>query len=241
MKQKETMWNIQPEEVKQKLELSDITIDEIGEDHITTSVNTPLKEDAFDKSDEEKMAIIEKHFAVIMDTLGLDLSDDSLRGTPKRVAKMYVQEIFSGLNPANKPAATLFDNKYKYNQMLVEKDISFYSNCEHHFVPIYGKAHVAYISSGKVIGLSKLNRFVQYFAKRPQVQERLTVQIGKELQNILSTDDVAVIVDARHLCVASRGINDTSSATVTAFYGGKFKEESVKHEFLKYVDLKTSE
>lgn len=241
MKQKETMWNIRPEEQKQKLELSDISIDEIGENHITTAVNTPLKEDAFDKSDEEKIAIIEKHFAVIMDTLGLDLSDDSLRGTPKRVAKMYVQEIFSGLNPANKPAATLFENKYKYNQMLVEKDISFYSNCEHHFVPIYGKAHVAYISSGKVIGLSKLNRFVQYFAKRPQVQERLTVQIGKELQSILSTDDVAVIVDARHLCVASRGINDTSSATVTAFYGGKFKEESVKHEFLRYIDLKTTE
>ena len=241
MKQKETLWNIQPDEGKQRLELSDITIDEIGEDHITTSVNTPLKEDAFAKTDDEKIAIIEKHFAVIMDTLGLDLSDDSLRGTPKRVAKMYVQEIFSGLNPANKPAATLFENKYKYNQMLVEKDISFYSNCEHHFVPIYGKAHVAYISSGKVIGLSKLNRFVQYFAKRPQVQERLTVQIGKELQKVLSTDDVAVIVDARHLCVASRGINDTSSATVTAFYGGKFKEETVKHEFLKYIEMKTTD
>ncbi len=241
MKQNETMWNIQPDNNKNKPELSDVTIDEIGEEHITTSVNTPLKEDAFAKSDDEKIAIIEKHFAAIMDVLGLDLSDDSLRGTPKRVAKMYVQEIFSGLNPANKPAATLFENKYKYSQMLVEKDISFYSNCEHHFVPIYGKAHVAYISSGKVIGLSKLNRFVQYFAKRPQVQERLTVQIGKELQTILSTDDVAVIVDARHLCVASRGINDTSSATVTAFYGGKFKEESVKHEFLKYIDLKTTD
>ncbi len=241
MKPKETTWNIRPDEEKKELELSDITIDEIGEEHITTSINTPLKEDAFMKSDEEKIAIIEKHFAAIMDTLGLDLSDDSLRGTPKRVAKMYVQEIFSGLNPVNKPAATLFENKYKYNQMLVEKDISFYSNCEHHFVPIYGKAHVAYISSGKVIGLSKLNRFVQYFAKRPQVQERLTVQIGKELQQVLSTDDVAVIVDARHLCVASRGINDTSSATVTAFYGGKFKEEAVKHEFLKYIDMKTTD
>ncbi len=241
MKQKETTWNIRPDDEKNKLELSDITIDEIGEEHITTSINTPLKEDAFAKSDEEKIAIIEKHFAAIMDTLGLDLTDDSLRGTPKRVAKMYVQEIFSGLNPANKPAATLFENKYKYNQMLVEKDISFYSNCEHHFVPIYGKAHVAYISSGKVIGLSKLNRFVQYFAKRPQVQERLTVQIGKELQQVLSTDDVAVIVDARHLCVASRGINDTSSATVTAFYSGKFNEEAVKHEFLKYIDMKTTD
>lgn len=241
MKQNETTWNIQPDDEKRDLELSDITIDEIGEDHITTSVNTPLKEDAFVKSDDEKIAIIEKHFAAIMDTLGLDLTDDSLRGTPKRVAKMYVQEIFSGLKPENKPAATLFENKYKYNQMLVEKDISFYSNCEHHFVPIYGKAHVAYISSGKVIGLSKLNRFVQYFAKRPQVQERLTVQIGKELQHILSTDDVAVIVDARHLCVASRGINDTSSATVTAFYGGKFATDSVKHEFLKYIGMQTTD
>ncbi len=165
MKQKETLWNTQHNE-KTPIELSDITIDEIGEEHASSSVNTPLKQDAFDKSDDEKIAIIEQHFAAIMDTLGLDLSDDSLRGTPKRVAKMYVQEIFSGLNPANKPAATLFENRYKYNQMLVEKDISFYSNCEHHFVPIYGKAHVAYISSGKVIGLSKLNRFVQYYAKR---------------------------------------------------------------------------
>ncbi len=239
MKQKETMWNTQHNNNTEKVELSHITIDEIGEEHIGSSINTPLKPDAFEKTDQEKIEIIEKHFAAIMDTLGLDLSDDSLRGTPKRVAKMYVQEIFSGLNPANKPAATLFENKYKYNQMLVEKDISFYSNCEHHFVPIYGKAHVAYISSGKVIGLSKLNRFVQYFAKRPQVQERLTMQIGKELQSILSTEDVAVIVDARHMCVASRGINDTSAATVTAFYGGKFKENSVKHEFLRYIDMKT--
>ncbi len=241
MKQKETMWNIPHEDDKNKVELSHITIDEIGEDHISVSVNTPLKKDAFDKPDDEKIDVIEKHFAAIMDALGLDLSDDSLRGTPKRVAKMYVQEIFSGLNPANKPAATLFENKYKYNQMLVEKDISFYSNCEHHFVPIYGKAHVAYISSGKVIGLSKLNRFVQYYAKRPQVQERMTMQIGNELQQVLATEDVAVIVDAKHLCVASRGINDTSSATVTAFYGGKFKEEAVKHEFLQYIDLRTME
>ncbi len=240
MKQKETLWNTQHNDDKSPVELSDITIDEIGEEHLSTSINTPLKPDAFDKTDDEKIDIIEKHFAAIMDTLGLDLGDDSLRGTPKRVAKMYVQEIFSGLNPANKPAATLFENRYKYNQMLVEKDISFYSNCEHHFVPIYGKAHVAYISSGKVIGLSKLNRFVQYFAKRPQVQERLTVQIGTELQNVLSTVDVAVIIDARHLCVASRGINDTSAATVTAFYGGKFREDAVKHEFLKYIDMKTT-
>jgi GTP cyclohydrolase I len=174
-----------------------------------------------------------------METLGLDLTDDSLKGTPKRVAKMYVKEIFSGLNPANKPVMALFDNKYKYNEMLVEKNISFYSNCEHHFVPIMGKAHVAYISNGKVIGLSKLNRLVEYFAKRPQVQERLTMQIGKELQQILGTEDVAIVIDAKHLCVASRGVEDDTSSTVTAFYGGKFKEEKVKDEFLRYLELKT--
>lgn len=238
MKQTETMWNFQgDEDEKKKVELSNITIDDIGDNHMATSTNTPLKPDAFKLTDDEKIDIIEKHFAAIMDTLGLDLKDDSLRGTPKRVAKMYVQEIFSGLNPANRPAVTLFDNKYQYNQMLVEKNIGFYSNCEHHFVPIFGKAHVAYISSGKVIGLSKLNRFVQYFAKRPQVQERLSVQIGKELQQILKTDDVAVVIDARHLCVSSRGVNDTSSSTVTSFYGGKFKEEKTKQEFLRYLEL----
>ena len=170
-----------------------------------------------------------------MQILGLDLTDDSLRGTPERVAKMYVKEIFSGLNPANKPDVKLFDNKYNYNQMLVEKDITIYSNCEHHFVPIIGKVHVAYISSGKVIGLSKINRIVQYFAKRPQVQERLTVQIGNELRSLLQTEDVAVVVDAEHLCVSSRGIQDTSSSTVTSFYSGKFEMDETKKEFLTYI------
>jgi GTP cyclohydrolase I len=174
-----------------------------------------------------------------MHTLGLDLTDDSLKGTPNRVAKMYIQEIFSGLNPDNKPKIALFENKYQYDQMLVEKDISFYSNCEHHFVPIFGKAHIAYISSGTVIGLSKLNRIVQYFAKRPQVQERLTIQIAKELQKALNTDDVAVIIDAKHLCVSSRGVQDGNAATVTSFYGGKFENEATKQEFLKYIEMKT--
>jgi GTP cyclohydrolase IA len=172
-----------------------------------------------------------------METLGLDLTDDSLKGTPKRVAKMYVQEIFSGLDPANKPKVALFENKYQYNQMLLEKDITFYSNCEHHFVPIFGKAHVAYISNGKVIGLSKLNRIVQYFAKRPQVQERMTMQIARELQKILQTEDVAVIIDAKHLCVSSRGVQDNNSATVTSFYGGKFEKEAARQELFKYIEM----
>ncbi len=231
MKPNETSWNTPLENT----DFVDMTVDEWGDDHGLSANNTPLRADAFELSDVEKIAKIELHFREIMETLGLDLTDDSLKGTPRRVAKMYVREIFSGLNPKNKPKATLFDNKYKYNEMLVEKDISFYSNCEHHFVPIFGKAHVAYISSGKVIGLSKLNRIVQYFAKRPQVQERLTVQIGKELQHILQTEDVAVVMDAKHLCVASRGIQDDTSTTITSFYGGKFKEEATKNEFLKYL------
>ncbi|MFN4007196.1 MAG: GTP cyclohydrolase I FolE [Chitinophagaceae bacterium] len=224
---------------KDMIELSDLHIDEMGDNHIATSVDTPMRANAFDLSDDEKVAAIEKHFKAIMDVLGLDLSDDSLKGTPRRVAKMYVKEIFSGLNPANKPAIALFENKYKYNEMLVEKNISFYSNCEHHFVPIYGKAHVAYISNGKVIGLSKLNRLVEFYAKRPQVQERLTVQIGRDLQAILDTEDVAVIIDAKHLCVASRGVEDDTSSTVTSYYGGKFKEEATRNELLRYIDLKT--
>ncbi|WP_028525347.1 GTP cyclohydrolase I FolE [Runella limosa] len=231
MKQNETLWNTLPNHA----DLGELNIDDWGDDHLFSAYNTPLREDAFELSDVEKVAKIEGHFRAIMETLGLDLTDDSLNGTPHRVAKMYVKELFSGLNPANKPKATLFENKYKYNEMLVEKDISFYSNCEHHFVPIFGKAHVAYISSGKVIGLSKLNRIVQYFAKRPQVQERLTVQIAKELQQILQTEDVAIVMDAKHLCVASRGVQDDSSSTVTAFYGGKFQEGSTKNEFLKYL------
>jgi GTP cyclohydrolase I len=238
MKQNETLLNIQLNG-DNKIELSDILIDDMGDNHVSTSVDTPMKADAFVLTDAEKMKQIEEHFSSIMNIMGLDLTDDSLKGTPKRVAKMYIKEIFSGLNPANKPAMALFENKYKYNEMLVEKNISFYSNCEHHFVPIIGKAHVAYISNGKVIGLSKLNRLVEYFAKRPQVQERLTMQIGKDLQKILGTDDVAVVIDAKHLCVASRGVEDDTSSTITAFYGGAFKEENKKNEFLKYLELRT--
>lgn len=206
-----------------------------GDDHIFTSIDTPMREDAFDKSDDQKIMEIEQHFGQIMDILGLDRSDDSLKGTPYRVAKMYVKEIFSGLNPANKPDIKLFDNKYQYKEMLVEKDITFYSNCEHHFVPIIGKAHIAYISSGHVIGLSKLNRIVQYYAKRPQVQERLTIQIAEEIKKAVKSDDVAVIIEASHLCVSSRGIQDITSSTVTSSYSGKFCEDSKKNEFLKYV------
>lgn len=219
------------------LRLTDLDIEEIGNEHLGTSFETPLRPDAFELSDELKMELIAKHFKEIMLILGLDLNDDSLKGTPQRVAKMYVKEIFSGLNPDNKPIAKLFDNKYRYNEMLVEKDITFYSNCEHHFVPIFGKAHCAYISSGKVIGLSKINRIVQYYAKRPQVQERLTVQIANELRDALQTEHVAVVLDASHLCVSSRGVNDSSSKTVTAQYYGKFQEEQTKAEFLNYLNL----
>ena len=208
---------------------------EIGDDHLCTGLDTPLKKDAFAISDAEKKNKISMLFEEIMDVMGLDLTDDSLKGTPDRVAKMYIDEIFSGLNPKNKPKIALFDNKYHYNQMLVEKNITFYSNCEHHFVPIIGKAHVAYISSGKVIGLSKLNRIVQYYAKRPQVQERLTNQIGEDLKAILGTEDVAVIIDAKHLCVSSRGIRDESSATVTSFYSGVFNSPVKVNEFNNYL------
>jgi len=209
--------------------------DMLGEQHICTSYDTPLREDAFDMTDEEKIKIISGHFKEIMNALGLDLNDDSLKGTPGRVAKMFVKEIFSGLDPKNKPAIALFENKYRYTQMLVEKNISIYSNCEHHFVPIIGKVHVAYISSGKVIGLSKINRIVQYYARRPQVQERLTVQIANELKTILNTQDVAVLVDATHLCVSSRGVQDTQSSTITSSYNGRFNREETKNEFLTYI------
>jgi GTP cyclohydrolase I len=207
-------------------QLNGFTEHEIGDDHLYTGLETPLREDAFDLSDTEKKEQISYLFEEIMKVMGLDLNDDSLKGTPKRVAKMYIDEIFSGLNPANKPKMALFDNKYQYNQMLVEKNITFYSNCEHHFVPIIGRAHLAYISSGKVIGLSKLNRIVQYYAKRPQVQERLTNQIARDLVEILETEDVAVIIDAKHLCVSSRGIQDDTSSTVTSYYGGVFNSPS---------------
>ena len=202
--------------------LNGFYIEEVGDDHLFTGLETPMKPDAFKLSDTQKKEKIASLFSEIMYVMGLDLTDDSLKGTPQRVAKMYIEEIFSGLNPANKPKVALFDNKYQYNQMLVEKNITFYSNCEHHFVPIIGKAHVAYISSGKVIGLSKLNRIVQYYAKRPQVQERLTNQIAEELKAVLNTEDVAVIIDAKHLCVSSRGIKDDTSSTVTSFFGGQF-------------------
>ena len=212
------------------------SIEDIGDDHLYTGLKTPMKKDAFKLSDTEKKERIAILFEEIMDVMGLDLTDDSLKGTPERVAKMYIDEIFSGLNPKNKPKVALFDNKYKYNQMLVEKNITFYSNCEHHFVPIIGKAHVAYVSSGKVIGLSKLNRIVQYYAKRPQVQERLTNQIAEELKTILGTQNVAVIIDAKHLCVSSRGIKDDTSATVTAYYGGVFNSASKITELQNYIN-----
>ena len=204
--------------------MSNFSDQEIGDGHLHTGLKTPMRLDAFKFSDEEKKEKIATLFKGIMEVMGLDLTDDSLKGTPKRVAKMYIEEIYAGLNPANKPKVALFDNKYQYNQMLIEKDITFYSNCEHHFVPIIGKAHVAYISSGKVIGLSKINRIVQYYAKRPQVQERLTNQIAEEFKKILNTEDIAVIIVAKHLCVSSRGIKDDTSATVTSYVGGQFEK-----------------
>ena len=211
--------------------------DQMGDNHVGTSMETPMREDAFLLSDEQKMLLIEDKFRDIMNVLGLDLTDDSLRGTPHRVAKMFVKEIFSGLNPENKSNISVFENKFRYGEMLVEKNINLNSTCEHHFLPIVGKAHVAYISSGEVIGLSKINRIVDYFARRPQVQERLTVQIANELKRILKTEDIAVVIDARHLCVSSRGIQDEGSSTITAEYGGVFKNQNRKDEFLKYLSL----
>lgn len=209
--------------------------DQIGEAHAGTSLDTPLRPDAFRLSDEEKMRQIESHFRSIMDIMGLDLTDDSLKGTPKRVAKMFIKEIFSGLNPVNKPSVSLFENKFGYRQMLVEKNIRVQSFCEHHFLPIYGKAHVAYIAKGKVIGLSKLNRIVEYFSHRPQVQERLTMQIADELSKVLKTEDVAVYIEAYHMCVQARGIEHQESITVTSEYRGAFLQESVKNEFLQTI------
>jgi len=221
----------------------DNTIEEfesLGDNHIGTSANTPLRDDAFKLSNDEKIELIKEDVHHIMETLGLDLNDDSLKGTPNRVAKMFVKEIFEGLNPNKKPKASTFKNKYKYGEMLVEKNITLYSTCEHHLLPIVGKAHVAYISNGTVVGLSKMNRIVDYFAKRPQVQERLTIQIVKELQDVLNTNDVACIIDAKHLCVNSRGIRDIESSTVTSEFGGKFKEKETRREFLDYIKLDTT-
>ncbi|MCF0058761.1 GTP cyclohydrolase I FolE [Dyadobacter sp. CY356] len=229
MKQNETLLNTRS--------IDNFDVEEIGDEHLFSSIETPMRPDAFALEDDVKIELIEKHFRHIMEIMGLDLTDDSLQGTPKRVAKMYIKEVFSGLDPKNKPKVALFDNKYKYDQMLVEKDISVFSNCEHHFVPIYGKAHIAYISSGKVIGLSKLNRIVEYFSKRPQVQERLTVQIANELKQALRTEDVAVVIDAKHMCVQSRGVRDAGSSTVTSYYGGKFEQEATRKEFLAYLGM----
>jgi GTP cyclohydrolase I len=205
------------------------------DDHEVYSLETPLRKDAFEISEAEKITKIEDNFKVIMETLGLDLTDDSLKGTPHRVAKMFVREIFGGLSPEKKPKVSNFQNKYKYGEMLVEKNITLYSTCEHHFLPIVGKAHIAYVSTGQVIGLSKLNRIVDYYAKRPQVQERLTMQIVNELKEALNTEDVACMIDAKHLCVNSRGIRDITSSTVTAEYSGIFKQDNYKNEFLHHI------
>lgn len=212
----------------------------LGDNHIGTSSNTPMRMDAFKLTSEEKIDIIKDDVRHIMETLGLDLTDDSLNGTPLRVAKMFVKEIFGGLNPDKKPNASTFQNKFKYGEMLVEKNINVYSTCEHHLLPIVGKAHVAYISNGTVVGLSKMNRIVDYFAKRPQVQERLTIQIVKELQLVLNTQDVACVIDAKHLCVNSRGIRDIDCSTVTSEFGGKFKDKETRREFLDYINLDTT-
>jgi GTP cyclohydrolase I len=213
--------------------------DEIGDNHIATNAQNPIRKDAFAISDEEKIELIKKDVENILSTLGIDLTDDSMKGTPNRVAKMFVKELFGGLNPTRKPNASTFENNYKYGEMLVEKNITLYSTCEHHLLPIVGKAHVAYISNGRVIGLSKMNRIVDHYAKRPQVQERLTMQIVQELQIALGTEDVACVIDAKHLCVNSRGIKDIESSTVTSEFGGKFKNEQTRREFLDYIRLDT--
>jgi GTP cyclohydrolase I len=213
--------------------------EEMGDNHVASSHDTPLRKDAFELSDDQKIEKIKKDVESILLTLGMDLTDDSLKGTPNRVAKMFVKEIFGGLNPKKKPSSSTFDNKYKYNEMLVEKNIVVYSTCEHHLLPIIGRAHIAYISNGTVVGLSKMNRIVDYYAKRPQVQERLTIQIVRELQKVLNTEDVACVIDAKHLCVNSRGIKDIESSTVTAEFGGKFQNEQTRKEFLEYIKLET--
>jgi GTP cyclohydrolase I len=215
------------------------TEDQLGDEHHSSSAITPLREDAFERSDDEKIVLIQEKVQDILQILGMDLNDDSLKGTPMRVAKMYVNEIFGGLKPEKKPKASTFKNNYRYGEMLVEKNITLYSTCEHHLLPIVGKAHLAYISNGSVVGLSKMNRIVDYYAKRPQVQERLTLQIVQEMQQILNTKDVACVIDAKHLCVNSRGINDISSSTVTSEFGGRFKSQELKQEFLNYIQIDT--
>ncbi len=207
----------------------------IDQDHKNFSIDTPIRKDAFKLSDEEKINLIEKNVYEILQTLGMDLTDDSLKGTPLRVAKAYVNEVFGGLNPKNLPKGSTFNNKYKYSEMLVEKNITVFSTCEHHLLPIYGKAHVAYFSNNNVIGLSKMNRVVDYFSRRPQVQERLTIQIVHTLQEMLKTKDVACVIDAKHMCVNSRGIRHIDCSTVTGEFGGKFKDQNIKREFLDYI------
>jgi GTP cyclohydrolase I len=207
----------------------------IDQDHKNFSIETPLRDDAFEISDDEKISIIQKNVKKILETLGMDMTDDSLKGTPKRVAKAYVKELFGGLDPKNLPTSSTFDNKYQYGEMLVEKNITVFSTCEHHLLPIYGKAHVAYFAKDRVVGLSKMNRIVDYYARRPQVQERLNIQIVKALQEILKTDDVACIIDAKHMCVNSRGIRHIDCSTVTGEFGGKFKDKLTKREFLDYI------
>jgi GTP cyclohydrolase IA len=209
--------------------------DTIGDNHQMTNSQSPLRKDAFDKSDADKMVSIEKHFFEIMTEMGLDMSDDSLQGTPHRVAKMFVKELFSGLDPKNKPKLSTFENGYQYNKMLVEADITFNSTCEHHFLPIFGKAHVGYVSSGRVIGLSKLNRIVDYYSRRPQVQERLIMQIFNELKSALNTENVIVVMEAKHLCVSSRGIKHENSFTSTIQYGGIFNEKENRNDFFNMI------
>ena len=207
----------------------------IDQDHKNFSIETPLRDDAFEMSDDEKISIIQKNVNEILTTLGMDMTDDSLKGTPKRVAKAYVKELFGGLNPKNLPTSSTFDNKYQYGEMLVEKNITVFSTCEHTLLPIYGKAHVAYFAQDRVVGLSKMNRIVDYYSRRPQVQERINIQIVKALQKILKTDDVACIIDAKHMCVNSRGIRHIDCSTVTGEFGGKFKDKLTKREFLDYI------
>jgi GTP cyclohydrolase I len=230
MKQNETSWNTG--------ENDEFSYDPIGDNHISTSADTPLREDAFVLDDQTKIELIEKHFREIMLIMGLDLTDDSLKGTPGRVAKMYIKEIFRGLKPQNKPKVTLFENKYHYGEMVLVKDISFYTMCEHHFVPFFGKAHVAYLPKDKVAGLSKVNRLVDFLASRPQVQERLTRQIAEEIRDSFKTEDVAVMLEASHLCVASRGIKDVNSSTITSCFMGKFNCDIMKSEFMASLGKK---
>jgi GTP cyclohydrolase IA len=226
-------------EILETVGLGNASDEEVGDNHISTSVETPMKEDAFKLNDDQKIEIIQEHFKAIMDTLGLDTRDESLRGTPYRVAKMYVKEIFRGLNPGNKPIAKKFSNNYEYNNMVLEKNIQVSSFCEHHFLPFIGKAHVAYISSGKVIGLSKINRIVDHYSRRPQVQERLTLQIADELQHALESEDIAVFIESKHFCVSMRGIQDSASSTITTEFRGAFKQSEMKQRFIDFIRTET--